>query len=317
MTGRKDSKKSVSRNFNMKAVSIRTQLSPHVIRVWERRYQAVTPGRTETQRRLYSEEDVQRLILLRKATEAGHRIGQISNLSREELLKLIPPSQFFLEQEQSVSPSGSMELISVDRLIEAVKEYDEATLHEGLSRAAVALSRPHLLDKIIVPLMIKVGDQWHEGALRVAHEHFATAIVRTFLGHLNDGVNLPENAPSLVVTTPPGQVHEMGALVVAASALSLGWQALYLGPNLPAEEICAAMDRNRSRAVALSIVYPPGDMHVMEELKKLRRLLSSDKSIIVGGRSAGSYRKVLEEIQAIVLPDAKSLGSCLDDLSLA
>ncbi|MFH1998638.1 MAG: MerR family transcriptional regulator, partial [Planctomycetota bacterium] len=256
MAGKKKTGQSSLKGYNMKAVSMRTQLSPHVIRIWERRYQAVSPGRTDTRRRLYSEVDVERLTLLRKATEAGHRIGQIANLSREELMKLIPPSQFFMERDESTSAAESMDLISIERLIEAVMDYDEAALKEGLSRATVSLSRPHLIDRIVVPLIVRVGDLWHKGTLRIANEHFATSVVRSFLGHMSDSDHLPENAPCLVVTTPPGQVHEMGALIVATSAFSLGWRALYLGPNLPAEEICSAVGKNHARAVALSIVYP-------------------------------------------------------------
>jgi methanogenic corrinoid protein MtbC1 len=315
MSPKKPSKKKPVKNFSMKAASIRSKLSPHVIRVWERRYQAVTPDRTDTQRRLYSEEDVERLILLRKATEVGHRIGQIAKLSRKELIKLIPPSQVFLEQDGGISPKVPSHQVSVDDLVEAVKNYDVHAFQEGLSRAAVSLSRPHLIEQVIVPLIVRVGDLWQEGTLRVAQEHFATSTVRSFVGNLNGAVNLPANAPCLVVTTPAGQVHEMGALMASATALTMGWRVLYLGPNLPVEEICSAVEQNGARAVALSIVYPSNDTHINEELLKIRRLLPTHVALIVGGRAAGSYRKVLEEIKAIVLPDVGSLRTCLDDLS--
>ena len=65
----------------MKVVSLRTGLSPHVIRIWERRYKAVVPDRSSTNRRLYSEDDIERLSLLRRATNAGYAIGQIAGLA--------------------------------------------------------------------------------------------------------------------------------------------------------------------------------------------------------------------------------------------
>jgi methanogenic corrinoid protein MtbC1 len=315
MSPKNAAKKKPVKNFSMKAASIGSKLSPHVIRVWEKRYQAVTPDRTDSQRRLYSEEDVERLTLLRKATEVGHRIGQIAKLSRKELLKLIPPSQIFLEQYGGISPKGTSAQVSVDDLVETVMNYDVHAFQEGLSRAAVSLSRPHLIERVIVPLIVRVGDLWQKGSLRVAQEHFATSVVRSFVCNLNGAVNLPANAPCLIVTTPAGQIHEMGALMAAATALTIGWRVLYLGPNLPTEEICAAVEQNGARAVALSIVYPSDDAHIKEELFKLRRFLPAHVSLIVGGRSAGSYRKVLEEINAIVLPDVGSLRTCLDDLS--
>jgi len=171
----------------------------------------------------------------------------------------------------------------VDDLIEAVKNYDASALEESLSRAAVSLSHPHLIENIIAPFIVKVGEMWHEGALRVAQEHLATSVVRSFVGNLDGASLLPVNAPRAVITTPAGQVHEMGALIAAATALTKGWRALYLGPNLPAEDICAAAEQSASRAVLLSIVYPQADPHLREELIKLRRLLPSSVSIIAGG----------------------------------
>jgi len=301
--------------FAMKAASMRSNLSPHVIRIWEKRYQAVTPQRTDTKRRLYSEEDVERLILLRKAIDAGHRIGQIARLSREELLKLIPPTQRFPEPEGTLSTGDDLPPVTVDDLVGAVKNFDDLTLSESLYRAAVTLSRPHLIEKIVVPFIVRVVDMWHKGTLRVAHELLATSVMRSFLASINETSTLPKSAPCIVVTTPAGQIHELGALIAATTALTVGWRALYFGPNLPTEEICAAAEQNKALAVALSIVYPANDAHVIQEFVKLRRLLPARLPIIVGGRSAGSYKTVLEEINAIVLPDANSLRDCLGELS--
>lgn len=303
--------------FAMKAASKRANLSPHVIRIWEKRYQAVTPHRTETNRRLYSKGDVERLILLRKAIDAGHRIGQIARLSRDELLGLIPPRQVFPRPDAGHASRPDMPPVTVDDLIGAVREFDDGMLNEFLYRAAITLSRPHLIETIIVPFIVRVGDMWHEGTLRVAHEHLATSVVRSFLASLDGGSVPSPGAPCIVVTTPAGEVHEMGALIAATTALSMGWKALYLGPNLPTEEICAAVEMNNARAVALSIVYPASDAHVSQELVKLRRLLPPSVSIIVGGRSSASYKNTLEEIDAIVLPDVNGLRDCLDDLCKA
>src|SRR5688572_23258058 len=72
-------------NVPMGLVVKRTGLSPHVIRIWERRYQAVSPARTDGGHRSYLEEDVLRLILLRQLTEAGHKISSIAKLTTAEL----------------------------------------------------------------------------------------------------------------------------------------------------------------------------------------------------------------------------------------
>jgi methylmalonyl-CoA mutase cobalamin-binding subunit len=120
-------------------------------------------------------------------------------------------------------------------------------------------------------------------------------------------------APSLVVTTPSEQLHEIGALSAAVTAASEGWNVTYLGPNLPAEEIAGAVKYNNSKVVILSLIYPENDPVVTEELRKLRRYLPNTP-IITGGRARESYLPVLEEIGAIVVDDLYQVRTTLQDL---
>jgi len=66
--------------YTIRYVSIRTGLKPHVLRAWEKRYDAVCPRRNETNRRLYSNSDIRRLQLLRRAVQSGHSISQVAAL---------------------------------------------------------------------------------------------------------------------------------------------------------------------------------------------------------------------------------------------
>ncbi|HPC11710.1 MAG TPA: MerR family transcriptional regulator, partial [candidate division Zixibacteria bacterium] len=75
--------------YPIRVVAAKTGLSAHLIRMWERRYGAVEPSRTNTRRRLYSESDVRRLTLLRRATQAGAAIGQIATLPEDDLESLV------------------------------------------------------------------------------------------------------------------------------------------------------------------------------------------------------------------------------------
>jgi methylmalonyl-CoA mutase cobalamin-binding domain/chain len=101
-----------------------------------------------------------------------------------------------------------------------------------------------------------------------------------------------------VVATPAGQLHELGAVMVAATATDLGWRVTYLGTSLPAAEIAGAATQHHARAVALSIVYPMDDENLPEELNKLRRYLPGDIQIIIGGRAAGGYDEAIKRIGA-------------------
>jgi methanogenic corrinoid protein MtbC1 len=169
------------------------------------------------------------------------------------------------------------------------------------------------MEEIIAPLLVQIGDRWRDGTLRVASEHLASATVRTLLGLMNGAFPSTPGAPRLVVTTPAGQLHELGALLAATVAASEGWHAAYLGPSLPAEEIAAAAERVGARAVALSIIFPD-DTHLSSELRRLMQLVPEETAVLVGGRGAVHYSDLLEELGASHISDLPSFRMVLASL---
>jgi len=295
-------------------VSRRTGLKPDLIRAWERRYGAVEPGRTETRRRFYSDADIERLLLLRRVTSTGRGIGQVAGLSNEALQALIEDEPGIPAEAGTpavVSSAGAEPFLAL--CLSAAQRLDARDLELQLERASVAVSRINLLEKLLVPLLHRIGDLWHQGEIRPNQEHLTSAVVRSFLGGLRSSGHLPASAPQLIVTTPARQVHELGALIVAAVAALEGWQTTYLGPDLPPEEIAAAAVQKGARAVAISIVYPPDDPALGEDLRKLRRLLPSATQILAGGRAASSYAAVFDDIGAV---QVDTLGHLREELEL-
>jgi MerR family transcriptional regulator, light-induced transcriptional regulator len=301
---------------SMKVVARRTGLTPHAIRVWEKRYGAVTPMRTATKRRLYSDAEIERLRLLRQATLAGHSIGQIAHLPTDRLLTLVAAEEEAVRPPHRRGAPGSSASVPplLNAAVAAIERFDAEGLEAVLRRASVECSLPVLLEQVIAPLMERIGELWQEGVLRVAHEHLASAVIRTSLELLRGTSLVPPSAPGLIATTPAGQMHEIGALMAAMTAASDGWRVAYLGPNLPAVDIAAAAQHHQTRAVALSIVYPPDDPYLGAELVSLCRLLPEGLTILVGGRAAQGYTEALETIGAVRLHTLSSLRSTLQSL---
>jgi methanogenic corrinoid protein MtbC1 len=171
-----------------------------------------------------------------------------------------------------------------------------------------------MLRRVAAPLARAIGDSWREGRITAAHEHFASAVLRTYLAQAAKPFASSANDPVLVVTTPAGQLHELGALLAAAMAANLGWHVTYLGASLPAPEIAGAAKQNRARAVALSIVHPTDDPRMDGELTRLRDLLPSEVKLIAGGQAAPAYCAVLDRIGALQVGDLAQLSSILDEL---
>lgn len=301
--------------YPIKVVSQMTGLSVHVIRAWEKRYHVVEPDRTDTNRRLYSEEDIEKLRLLNDASHLGHNIGSIASLSSAELKSL-------LSNEKSIAPQIKTNVklsgpdINIEELlaecVETIKDYDAKKLESILLNASARLTQPVLIEEVVIPLVYKIGDMWHNGEIRVANEHLASSVIRSFLFNLLESYTINESAPVLISATPRGQEHELGALIAAVVAAASGWKVVYLGSNLPAEEIGAVASYLNAKVVAVSLVYPSDDPVLPKELRKLKQVLISDVSIIAGGRAANGYLNVLDEIGAFVVKNTKQLRVELD-----
>jgi DNA-binding transcriptional MerR regulator/methylmalonyl-CoA mutase cobalamin-binding subunit len=301
-------------HHSIKIVARRTGLSAHVIRIWEKRYGAVEPERTDTNRRLYSEEQIERLSLLRDITQGGHSISHVAKLPLGKLKGLATAAV----SSHDTAPRVRTRMVAtpsfLEECVEAVKTLNSPALEDTLKRAAIELGAQGLLQRVVAPLAQSIGELWRDGSITAAHEHFASAVIRIFLGHAAKPFHAADNAPVVVVATPTGQLHELGALLVGAAAANLGWNVTYLGASLPAAEIAGAAKQNNARAVALSLVYPEDDSRLDGELTRLRGMLPEEIVLLVGGRAMPAYRDALEKIGALQMKDLAHLCATLDDL---
>ena len=287
----------------------RTGLSPHVIRVWERRYGAVKPERDEARRRLYSDKEIERLMLLRNATQAGHAIRTIAQLSAEQIEGLVDKAR--LTKSAEIIRAVDAGAVFRTECLEAVKRLDAAALGQAFQRALVSLGHLGFLQVVVAPLAEEIGTHWRDGTISAAHEHFFTASAKVFLGHSSRQFAAGSGMPNLIACTPGGQLHELGAFMVSVAAMHLGWRVAYLGAGLPSAEIAGAAAQNQAGVIALSIIYPDDDPDLPGELVSLRRYLPSDTRIIAGGRAAPAYGETLAQIGAVLVA---SLAECCEAL---
>ncbi len=265
-------------------VARQTGLTAHQIRSWERRYRAVVPDRTNTNRRFYSEADIVRLRLLAKAQHAGHSLAQVAALSTENLMRLTN-----IDASLSDSLSCSLQDVSekasslCSAMLTAAINLDVAEMERALQKAAIELTRLELVNGIIMPLAVKLHELRQTGRIQAINEAMGTNLIRSFLLNMLRSTKISALSPKIVVSTPPGQNYEVGALVIALLASESGWQAKYFGPALTAEETAAAVAITKARAAALH-VHAQADPHQLRaELNRLRRCLSEEIPVLIGG----------------------------------
>jgi MerR family transcriptional regulator, light-induced transcriptional regulator len=295
--------------YNINSVSKMTGISAFVIRAWERRYNAVIPGRTGTNRRFYTEEDIEKLRLLKEAVSRGNSIGNIANLSVSSLKEMLTS----LRNGEEVKPEGFDQKTAEEFLLkcmEAIKKLEYRNLENYLMRASIEFSHPQLIEGIIIPILNEIGNSWQQGYLRVAQEHLASAVIRTFLYNLRDSYKPGEYSPRIMITTPIGQQHEFGALIASIIAASEGWDAVYFGPDLPASEIIATVEQLKPKIIALSLIFITEDEQLGKEIEKLRFLPEGVK-LVAGGSGTAYYKNTIEKVKGTILNDFNEFRSFL------
>lgn len=288
-------------------VSERTGLSLDVLRVWERRYGVVTPARGPGGQRVYSDDDIVRLRLLHAATRGGRSIGQVAHLGTKELGALVTEDEAGRAHTQRDAPVTAPGEAYVEQAMERALALDGRDLEVVLRRAMVSLGLWEFAEGVVTPLLRRIGDGWHAGQVTPAQEHLASAAIRRVLLSSTDLLTRTAGAGSMVVATPSGDRHEIGALLVAAGASLEGWQVTYLGSDLPIGEIAAAAVETDARAVALSMGYVTDRQYTLQQLRALRAQLPADVGLLLGGAAGsrlapdlvGSGIRVLEDLAAL------------------
>jgi MerR family transcriptional regulator, light-induced transcriptional regulator len=292
-------------------VSERTGLSQEVLRVWERRYGAVRPERAEGGQRLYTDGDVERLQLLRLATQGGRSIGSVAQLPNAELQRLVREDEQARARVAGTEAAAPASLVDLDAAVAHARALDGAALEVLLSRAAAVLGAPHFLERVVAPFMRRVGEEWHAGKLSPAHEHLATATVHRVVVRVLGTLDPNSDGPVFLVAAPAGERHETGALLAAATAAAEGWRVVYLGADLPAGDLAAAAITTGARAVGVSLVYVTDPARTAAELGQIRRGLPASVPLLVGGGGSAAVATVAGGLDVLWVPELEALRSAL------
>ena len=261
-----------SPTYSLGAVCRMTGLTPATLRAWERRHDAVRPERTDGGTRRYRDHDVTRLRLLKAAVDGGHRISDVVGLSDDALSE---------RGRRRLEPNAP----PLERAIAAIEQLDVREAESILSFQLAALGPLRFAREFALPMLTLVGEGWQERRLCIASEHLGSALLRSFLGTALRPFDAPHDAPRIVFATTEGERHELGLLTAAIAAVSAGARPIFLGADLPAEEVVLAAGMADVDAVALSFVHaaPKQMRHV---LLQLREDLPTRVELWVGGPAA-------------------------------
>lgn len=293
--------------YNIKAVSRLVGLLPVTLRAWERRYGMPHPNRGEQGYRLYSEYDVRTLHWLKAQIESGLSIGravkylnEVRSSGYDPTVEATSPAPRRPEKQEASQASPSSLTVLADGLLEALKHFDEPTALEMMRRAFALYSVDQVLMEIVQPTLVTLGDAWHRGELTIAVEHYATQFCMQHLMSMLAAAAPASRPGHIVAACAPGEMHQIGLLMLVVMLRWRGWDVKFLGPDLPLERLEEALVPLRPEM----LMFSANRIETAERLSALVDILTRFPAphpwVVLGGQAFQKIR-LPEEVPGIYL----------------
>ena len=288
--------------LSIAAVERDTGLSKDTLRVWERRYGFPTPARDAIGERAYSLEQVEKLRVVKRLLDAGHRPGRIVPLP-------LPALQDLTEQTVDQTSRGVEAALDSDDLrahLALIRSHDVSGLRSELTRLLARFGVARFVTEVVAPLSTAVGDAWIRGQMEVFEEHMVTELMQVVLRQAIVGIPeaTAEHAPRVLMTTFPGEPHGMGLLMAEAMLALDGCRCVSLGVQTPLWDIVLGAAAHRSDIVALSFTGCMNPNQIVDGLVELRAKLPAAVHVWAGGSAPVLHRRAVPGVRAFATFDA-------------
>ena len=280
--------------LSIAAVERDTGLSKDTLRVWERRYGYPLPERDAVGERAYPLDQVEKLRIVKRLLDGGHRPGRVVALPVAELQRLSDSMPAARRAEAAASPD-------LRAYLEVLREHDVDGLRRMLAQAQMRLGLARFVSEVISPLNTLVGESWMRGQMEIFEEHAYTesvqVVLRQAIAHLPDAA--ATDRPRVLLSTLPGEPHGLGLLMAEAMLAIEGARCLSLGVQTPVWDLVLAAQAHRCDVVALSFTGCTNPNAVTAGLAELRAKLPADVELWAGGLAPVLHRRPVAGVHAI------------------
>ncbi len=285
-----------SPGLSIAAVERDTGLSKDTLRAWERRYGFPMPERDPQGERIYPLAQLDRLRVVKRLLDAGHRPGQVVPLPLQELHTLAG-------QAADASTQAAEGVVGGDELralLQAVRSHSVPRLRGELQQVLSRFGLAAFVCDVVAPLNAAVGDAWLRGQLEVFEEHLYTetlqVLLRGAIGALPEATEA--STPHVLLTTLPGEPHGLGLLMAEALLALEGCRCTSLGVQTPVWDIVLAARACACDIVALSFTGAIGPNPISEGVAELRSKLPPGVALWVGGSAPVLQRRPVPGVRA-------------------
>lgn len=272
--------------YNIREAAARSGVGVPTLRAWERRYGVVQPTRSPGGYRLYAESDIRRVRDMRALIADGWRAREAAQRVMAQAVAAADDASPTLAD---LEPGPAAMLIA--DLALATASFDMHGLAAALDEAFARTSFERAMEDVIFPALRQIGEGWQRGQISVAAEHAASQQMHRRIGQFFEATDVQQR-PAVVVGTPAGARHELGALAFAVALQRRGIGVLYLGNDVPVQSWLDAVGRSRARVVVVVATVADDVEAAVEVITALGRGAPSVVPLLAGpaaDRAAGRH----------------------------
>jgi len=259
----------VKKTFSIKDPENLSGIKAHTIRIWEKRYNLLSPERTQANIRLYSLLSLQKLLNITLLYENGLKISKIAQLKNEE----IPLKVREIIDEKSIK-NNMMNAFKLSMI-----NFDQSLFYNTYNKLVVDLSFREIFKEYFIPLLQELGYLWQSNTISTTHEHFITNLVKQKVYTNTEKVHRSEyvNNKSFVLFLPENEIHELGILYLNYELNLRGYKSIFLGQSVPIENLEPLIASNEFVEFIAYVTVEPSKEKIDKYLQKFKKKILDKK----------------------------------------
>jgi DNA-binding transcriptional MerR regulator len=275
--------------YSIKDLEHFSGIKAHTIRIWEKRYGLLDPNRTDTNIRLYTDDDVRKILNVAMLVKNGYKISNVASLGNSKIQdEVIRINQHLTDADKNI-----------DQLLYLVINLDASQFESLLDEMIERNNFRTVMEQVVFPFFGRIGVLWQAGSIFVAHEHFVSNLIRNRLIHETRTIKNETALKSMLLFLREDEWHELGLLYYNYLAVQANVRCIYLGQSLPFDDLSNLLSSGKYDFVCTSFVHSIDKPELENYLEKLSHLFAECK-ILVSGRQITLNKPKLPANVAVV-----------------
>jgi MerR family transcriptional regulator, light-induced transcriptional regulator len=279
--------------YSIKDLEHLSGIKAHTLRIWEQRYNFISPKRTETNIRFYDDKDLKLVLNISLLKDNGFRISRIADMSEKEMQDEV----LRLTERHLRHPDH------IHSLTLAMVDLDEDRFDKIVNTCTLQMGFENTMVNVVYPFLSRIGVLWQTGAINPAHEHFISNLIRQKLMVAIDGQypTTDSSSKKFLLFLPEGELHELSLLFSYYLIKARNHKTIYLGQNMPMADLEVVSDVHKPNYLVTVITSVPNHDFVEEYVTKLCKKFPNVTLLLSGFQVVGYDHKFPENV--IILPN--------------